>query len=480
MANHILRSVVLFSVLAASLAVAGGGPENVAVVVNDDSEASRLIAEEYVRLRKIHPVNVIRLMGVASVEQVDVDTFRDDLLSPVLSEIEKRGLNPQIDCIAWSADFPWSINARGDFKGRRLSPTLSPIGSLNGMTYLHESVLAKKGQYLRMDNNWYMRRPLSRKSIFEVQPTRAFHASNYWNSRGEVVEKEGQRYLLSTMLAVTSGRGMSVDEAIASLRRSVAADATHPEGVFYFMVNGNVRSTTREPAFQSAVDGLKKLGMKAEIIEGRLPMEKTDVAGAMIGAATFDWAKSKSEMVPGAICEHLTSFGGVMRNQSSQTPCTEFIKFGAAGSSGTVTEPYAIQAKFPFAFLHLHYARGSSLAESFYQSVYAPYQLLIVGDPLCQPWAEPPKFTVQGVAENQAISGTIEIEPAAVEADSIQRFELFVDGVRQQSLPPGESFLLEAKGMTAGEHELRVVAIGASVVECQNRVIFSTRISNPQ
>ena len=39
------------------------------------------------------------------------------------------------------------------------------------------------------------------------------------------------------------------------------------------------------------------------------------------------------------------------------------------------------------ALAQLHYARGCSLAESFYQSISGPYQLLIVGDPLCQPWA---------------------------------------------------------------------------------------------
>ena len=41
--------------------------------------------------------------------------------------------------------------------------------------------------------------------------------------------------------------------------------------------------------------------------------------------------------------------------------------------------------------IQVHYARGCSLAEAFYQSVYAPYQLMIVGDPLCRPWANIPR-----------------------------------------------------------------------------------------
>ena len=54
-------------------------------------------------------------------------------------------------------------------------------------------------------------------------------------------------------------------------------------------------------------------------------------------------------------------------------------------------EPYSIQAKFPHPGIHVHYCRGASLAEAFYQSVNAPYQLLVVGDPLCQPWATIPQ-----------------------------------------------------------------------------------------
>ena len=69
-------------------------------------------------------------------------------------------------------------------------------------------------------------------------------------------------------------------------------------------------------------------------------------------------------------------------------PLTDLIRHGAAGASGTVAEPYAIAAKFPSPFIHVHYVRGASMVEAFYQSVSGPYQLLIVGDPLCRPWSK--------------------------------------------------------------------------------------------
>jgi len=111
----------------------------------------------------------------------------------------------------------------------------------------------------------------------------------------------------------------------------------------------------------------------------------------MIGISDFDWNASKSKILPGAIVEHFTSFGGIISERNGQTPCTEFIANGASGTSGTVTEPYALQQKFPTAFMQVQYCRGWSLAESYYQSLSGPYQLLIIGDPLCRPWAKPIK-----------------------------------------------------------------------------------------
>ena len=85
-----------------------------------------------------------------------------------------------------------------------------------------------------------------------------------------------------------------------------------------------------------------------------------------------------------------------MSEGAGQTPLSEFLRYGAAGSSGTVTEPFAIAEKFPSPMIQVHYARGCTLAEAFYQSVHGPYQLLIVGDPLCRPWADIPQVSVAG------------------------------------------------------------------------------------
>ena len=155
---------------------------------------------------------------------------------------------------------------------------------------------------------------------------------------------------------------------------------------------------------------------------------------------------------------------------------TEFLKFGSAGSSGTVTEPYAIAAKFPNPFIHVHYAAGCSLAESFYQSVTGPYQLLIVGDPLCQPWATPPDLTVDGPDSNERVNGTMTI--TAMSKDNVSRFELYVDGRLNAACVPRASLQFDSSRLTDGLHELRIVAVSGDPVEARSRVVIPVQVAN--
>ncbi|MCD6360992.1 MAG: hypothetical protein J7M38_09010 [Armatimonadetes bacterium] len=301
---------------------------------------------------------------------------------------------------------------------------------------------------------------------FDVQPTRAFRNRYGWNEDGEP-GSDGEHYLLSTMLGWTSGRGNSVAEVIECLRRSVAADGSRPPGAIYYMVNRNIRSQTRLWGFATAIGMLEEMGVAAEAVDGTLPQDRDDVAGLMAGSATLDWGKSGSTLLPGAIAEHLTSCGGMVHAGASQTPITHFIRHGAAGSSGTVTEPYAIQAKFPDPFLHVHYARGCTLAEAFYQSVRGPYQLLIIGDPLCRPWARPPEIVIEGISEGQAITGTVNISAHTNDERPVKQWELYGDGLLLGRAPALQNMSLDLSGLSDGWHELRVVAVLDDLIETQ-------------
>ena len=310
-------------------------------------------------------------------------------------------------------------------------------------------------------------------------PARGFRSAFAWNAAGEPDPTEigdsKSRYYLSTQLAYTGFKGNSLPEILAYLRAAASADGTKPDGTVYICRNGDVRSRAREPFFAPLVRALGRLGRKVEILDagkdgqnGVLPVGKDDVIGAVIGSAGVRWQSGKSRILPGAIVEHLTSFGAHF-GTGSQTKLTEFMRYGAAGSSGTVVEPLAIHAKFPNPMIHAFYAEGCSLAEAFYQSIGGPYQLMVVGDGLCRPFAE--FIPVRAEAPAAPWSGEVEIE-AKGRGES---FELFVDGRPTAS---GRKMKLDTTTLDDGWHDVRVVAVAGGLVGTRSSTSLDAFVVN--
>ncbi len=455
---------------------AGGGPENLLLVVNAQSEASKTIANHYVEWRDIPPCNVVYLDWKRGRENAYSKHFRSEIIQPVLQAIRDRGLGHQIDYIIYSSDFPWRIDFRDDFPGQAASKFSKPLISLTGATYLWRFAIAKSSRMLSLSSNQYVsRRSSPSQDGQSLTPTRGFHSRYQWDRNGTRVATGGNHYVLSTMLGVTQGRGTTVEETLAYLRRSASADGSRPPGTIYFMRNGDVRSRTRHDFFSQTVATLNALGVKAVVESGVLPQGKQDVVGLMVGKARFDLPAAGLKILPGAFCDHLTSFGGVMTKDFSQTPLSAFLRAGAAGSTGTVIEPGAILAKFPHPDVQVHYVRGCSLAEAVYQSVASPMQLLVVGDALCQPWAVSPRVTVDGLAANDVVRGTISVTPDASlpgSDGSIASYTLFVDGCWRQTIQSGEHFAVDTEQLAAGYHELRIVATDNSPIQTQGRIVL--------
>lgn len=462
----------------ANFAQAGGGPENILVVVNANGPSSMQVANHYLAMRRIPPENVVYIRTPPLWKMVKAADFRERILKPVLAHIETHRLGDQIDQVVYSCDFPWYVDFTETFAKDKLPPPQRPIASLTSATFFYQYVENSDPRLTTLNNNGYFI-----PAQIPLTPTRAFRGSYHWALDGRRVESGGAKYLLATSLGFIQPDNNTVAEILSYLKRSVDVDGTRPKGTFYYMRNTNVRSVARHDGFAAAVAELGTLGFTARIEEGIEPQGRHDVLGLTTGSPHVRLVRSNVRLLPGALVDNLTSAGGQlfpMTKPNMQTRVSEYLRLGAAGASGTVIEPFAIKEKFPSPQLHVHYARGCSLAESFYQSVSGPFQLLIVGDPLCQPFAHIPKVTVEGVSDGAFVSGDLEIAPAAAMAPgrTVGRFELFIDGVRRDSREPGQHFILDTTTLGDGYHELRMVAVDASPIAIQGRWIGNVIVKN--
>src|SRR5690606_10383574 len=104
--------------------------ENLLLVVNENSHASKTIANYYIRFRKVPPLNVVYLDWQGDLNTCSGEEFREQILMPVFEEIGQRNLLLQIDYVVYSADFPWRVNLKDDLASEKLPKQFSPTASL--------------------------------------------------------------------------------------------------------------------------------------------------------------------------------------------------------------------------------------------------------------------------------------------------------------------------------------------------------------
>ena len=571
------------------------GSENVVLVVNANSPDSLAIANLYVYLRNIPPSHVIYLDKLTLLPSIDAESahskyFQSEIIKPVSEAIKARGLEGQIDCIAYSAGFPTRISCQTQLNnylkhtGQKYNIQLhAPWASISSLTYFQHNAFSAKPTFIDLDANWYARpqtrslfsnpfvgdtarefaqaheqlknqsfakavaafsklngehpnqivvRYLFAKSLLlngeqdkaidqlaicrakgwcyrsvltrdkdfsligrdtkfqqvldgmldlplGILPSRSFSSQANWSKNSwpngnqkqgnqkqgiQRQDDQGQRFMLSTVLAVTDDKQSTLDQALAQLQSSVQADGTSPSGTFFFAKHKDVRSKIRHSQIDFAAAELKSLGMEVVVSDQQWPKNDKRLAGATLGSAVVNWENSGSRFLPGALCDNLTSYGGWWV-KAAQTQLTDHLHVGAAGASGTVYEPWTITPKFPDARLHAHYTRGCSLAESFYQSTGSPFQMLVVGDPLCRPYGKFPRFRVTGLEANSRVSGDFDLNIVAdPTGPAVGRYEIFFDGQYLLEVNRARKIRIATEDMADGYHEIRVVAVTDSLV----------------
>ncbi len=373
-------------------------------------------------------------------------------------------------------------------------PSLAPLGILAAEAFIQADDQASATQMLAaaLRSGWtsieYLRdseslAPLVEKSLVQkeiantrdypttVQYPMGFASTVGWTSAGCPVKSDegGMPYLLSCSLAVVHANASTVDQAVAVLERSAKCDRTFPQADVRFSKTNDVRTTTRLPGVTDALIWLGNRDVKTEVFASPLSTSPGKCVGMMLGTATLNLSQPAFEFVPGAIAENLTSLGGAFETPQ-QTKLTDLLHAGVAMSSGAVAEPYSLQPKFPLPLLYPYYLEGMSAIESFYSTTTSPYQLLIVGDPLAQPYARGSGDFVtitpdandprHIVVSRQSIVG---LDPAKY--SPTVAMEVFLAGRLAAEFKPQSKIDFNISGELDGEFEVRVVLVSDPILQ---------------
>lgn len=181
-----------------------------------------------------------------------------------------------------------------------------------------------------------------------------------------------------------------VDAAKALIDRGVKSDGTLglrgglPANVHFVTTSDSVRSV-RQSLFPPA-GPVPKLGLDVFLDQTDALRGSERVLMYLTGRASVDWIESV-QFLPGALADHLTSFGGVLDKPHGQMTVLAWIHAGATASYGTASEPCAHLQKFPHPqALLVFYVQGATALEAYWKSVAWPQQGLFVGEPLAAPF----------------------------------------------------------------------------------------------
>jgi uncharacterized protein (TIGR03790 family) len=314
------------------------GAKDIGLVINTDDPYSVAVGDHYIKARRLAPSQVLRI--ALPVKPVLTPHEFDRLSSAIASHF---GSGTQALALAWVLPFAVGCN-----------------GITGALALGYDPGLCDRGC------------GVSRRSP-------------YFNS-ASLRPSTDLKMRLSMLLAAPG-----VESAKALIDRGVRADGSlglrgAPPVQAYFLSTDDRARNVRAALFPPA-GMLRRVGVDVHVEHAPVVRGAKRVLLYETGLPTVQ-ALDTLTWVPGALADHLTSYGGQLTGGSGQMSVLDWIASGATASYGTVSEPCAHQQKFPHPqLLLLHYLQGATAIEAYWRSVAWPQQGVFVGEPLAAPFA---------------------------------------------------------------------------------------------
>lgn len=306
---------------------------HLALVINAADPLSESIGRVYQRARRLPDTQVIRVRFEPAVSSLDPDSFR-----VLKGEVDRRTpRHVQVYALAWAA--PYRVGCQS---------------ITSAFAFGIDSRLCAEGCRSTRVNPYYARGDVRRPwDVLRMRP--------------------------AMLLAATR-----LSEAHGLIARGVASDGTAPPGTAYLLSTSDGKRNSRAFSYGRVAAAVGE-GFRVKVLRSDSLVGAKDVMAYFTGLATVP-AMASNRYRPGAVADHLTSFGGQLTD-SQQMSALRWLEAGATGSYGTVVEPCNFPAKFPDPALVLaYYRRGDTLIEAYWRSVAMPGQGVFIGEPLARPW----------------------------------------------------------------------------------------------
>jgi len=307
--------------------------QEVAVIFNEADPLSVRIAQYYQQQRQIPPANMIAVNfatgnTVLSLEEFQrIKTAVDAKTPATVQGYALTWVTPyRVECMSITSAFAFGFNRAFCADSCRLTQDSPYFNSVSSTPY----------------------------TDFQLRPTMAIAATTF-------------------------------AEAKALIDRGIASDHTSPPGTAYLMSTSDPLRNVRVYSYPRIVQNLG-LVFSLQVIQADVLENKPDIMFYFTGLATIKKIKT-NHFRPGAIADHLTSYGGMLTD-SPQMTILRWLEAGATASYGATVEPCNFPQKFPHPGVVMqHYLAGETLLEAYWKSVAQPGQGIFIGEPLARPFS---------------------------------------------------------------------------------------------
>ncbi|HTA67326.1 MAG TPA: TIGR03790 family protein [Bryobacteraceae bacterium] len=356
-----LRLAVL---LAAAPLLFAQKPDNVLVVINQQSPVSRSIGEYYVERRHIPLANICRLSANQD-EDISRDDYDNQVARPIAAYLRRQKLQDQILYIVTTSGVPLRIKGNS---GTMLAEAASVDSEL---TLLYSDMRGSPHSLpAGIRNPFFGKFAASFRHpdfpIYLVTRLTGFDFADVKGiiDRALVARNRGNFVIDLKQLDSTPGNGWLRNAARDLPKERVILDDSGK--VLY-----NQRDVIGYASWGSNDPERKQREVGFQWLPGAIMTEYVSTNGRSFARPPETWKV-------GSWDDAKTWFVG-----SPQTLTADYIRDGATGASGHVYEPFLQFTPRPDILLPAYY-HGRNLAESYYLAIPAlSWMNVVVGDPLC-------------------------------------------------------------------------------------------------